>query len=204
MNKEQIVEKLKHNPIAEGKKEPVSNSDGDNYKDLMSYKAILDNVRFGAHTKRVFQVEGIELELRLLTWEESNNIKKEVIAEAKKDGIFDDFNLTFLEVTKTVAKALTPSPYKTKGSDILNEHDVRQFSQVVLEGLYRDYIEFHKMAIRRPAEMTDDEITHYVNVIKKKPEAAKELDWPKLLTVILYLVNYSKNLEEMLKPDLSN
>lgn len=195
------INKIKNNPIAEGKKEPVSNSSGTKHKDLMRYNALLDNITIGAHTTCDINYAGVDWKFRLLTAEEYVNIRIDINKSCRDNELFDDFFVNYNAMIKILSKALTPSPFKTEGKAIFSEDDLKLINYDVLEELYIQYLDFSNMATRKPAEFTAEEVEAFVNIAKKKPEALREFDRRKLLVTTNWFINYSKNLEQMLKSD---
>src|SRR6516225_10946846 len=111
MDKQAVVDKLKDikkKPINPQKADLKENSNGTNYKGLMRYNAILDNILIGAHTQKTVELNGVEWTIRILTAKEHNNIRKEIMRQAKADECFEDFNLSYLEMTKIIAACLSP------------------------------------------------------------------------------------------------
>jgi hypothetical protein len=207
MNKQEVldtIKNIKNVPIEPQKKDLHSNSSGTNHKALMRYNAMLDNITIGAHTQKMFTLNGIEWTFRLLTGHEQNSIRKEVMALAKKDECFEDFNLKYLEMIKIVTKALSPSPFKTDGKEIWSEEDVGMLPYAMLEEMFNEYIEFDLLAMTKPSDLPIDEVEALIEIIKKKPEALKEFERKKLLATSLYLLNYCNHLEKITKSVTSN
>lgn len=204
MNKAEIIETLKNKPIAPQKKDPVANSSGTNHRALMRYNAMLDNIAIGAHSQKTVNLNGIDWSLRLLTSKEQNDIRKDVLKAARKDDCFEDFNLAFLEATKIVTRALSPSPFKIEGKEIWAEEDLGCLPTGMLEELYREYIDFDLISTQKPSELSLEDIEAMISVIKKKPEELKGLERRKLLAINTYLLNYCKKLEKIIKPDMNN
>lgn len=210
MNKDEIIKKvneIKNISIADQKKDVFNNADHDGkaHKALLQYNALLDNVTFGAHSNKTFHYLGVDWTIRLLTGEEQNDIKKDVIATAKKDDCFEDFNLNYLTVVKFVTRALSPSPFKTEESKtIWSEADVKGICYGIAEEIYKEYIDFDLISTRKAEEFTQAEIEEMIEFIRKKPDLLRDLERPKYYAVIKYLMNYSKHLESLLKPDTNN
>jgi hypothetical protein len=205
--KEETIEALKsikNKPIGELKKNPVANSSGTKFKALMQYNAMLDNISLGAHTVTEINYAGIDWSFRLLTAAEWIEIQLEVIASQKKKEIFDDFYHDYLIIRKVLNKASSPNPYKTEGKEIFSEEDLDMIPYDVLEELYLRYIDFIQLACRRVEEFSEDEVQDLIDVVKKKPEILRKYDRSRLLIVSKYLINYSQNLEKIVKSDLTN
>jgi hypothetical protein len=203
MNKQEVldtIKNIKNTPIAPQKKDLHSNSNGTNHKALMRYNAMLDNITIGAHSRKTFSLNGIEWDFRLLTASEQNAIRKEVILMAKKDDCFEDFNLQYLEMVKIVTKALSPSPFK----EVWSEEDVGMIPYAMLEELFKEYIDFDSLAMTKPSDLPIDEVEALIEIIKKKPEALRELERKKLLATNIYLLNYCKQLEKITKSATSS
>lgn len=204
MDKQKIIDaanNIKNEPIADLKKNLVENSSGTNYKGLMQYNAMLDNITIGAHTTTAIEFAGIEWRLRLLTADELVNIKKEVNKIAKDEDWWDEVNLHYNTMVKVLAKALSPSPFKTEGNAVLSEADLKLINYDVLENIYRQYIHFNDIATQKPTEMSPEEIEDTFEIVKKKPIQLKDLDWKRLLIMASYGMTCLRNQEKMRKDD---
>ncbi len=202
--KDEIIKALneiKNNPLNELKKDPVANSNGTNHKALMQYNAMLDNIAIGAHTNTTVHLYGRDWTLRLLNYDEYVTIRKEVIQEMKEDELFDDWYSRSLTLLKFLTRALTPSPFKLDGPDVLTENDLRQVNHGVLEEVYEEYFHFIHMATKKADQFTEEEIQALISIVKKKPEGLKALGRAQLLIVSEYFRNYSLNLETIVKPE---
>lgn len=207
MDKQKIIDaanNIKNEPLADLKKNVVENSSGTNYKGLMQYNAMLDNITIGAHTTTTIEFAGIEWRLRLLTASELVTIKKEVNQVAKDEDWWDEINLHYNTMIKILSKALSPSPFKTEGKAILSEEDLKLINYDVLENLYRQYIHFNDIATQKPTEMSQEEIEEAFEIVKKKPVQLKDLDWRRLLIMASYGMTCLRNQEKMQKEDSSN
>lgn len=207
MDKKTIIDSLnaiKNVPIAPQKKDLVENSSGTSHRALMQYNAILDNITIGAHTTTVISYAGIDFTFRLLTAEEYINIRIAINKECKTNELFDDFFISYHAMIKVLSKANTPSPFKTEGKAMFTEDDLKLFNFDVLEAIYIQYLDFVQLATQKPVDFTNEEVEAMVTIARKKSEALREFERPKLLTTALYLLNYSKHLETMLKTDTVN
>ncbi len=207
MDKTKVIETLneiKNTPIAPQKSKLTDNSDNDKYHELMTYNAMLDNITIGAHTNTTINYQGIDWTLRILTFEESVNIRKEIYNECKNDQIWEKWYADSLEIRKVIALALTPSPFKIKDKAMFTEKDLLKIPYDVLEGLYTRYMHFVHMALQKPEDMTQEQIDACINIAKKKPEALREFDRPTLLRTAIWFLNYSQQLEKMLNSDIVN
>lgn len=201
MNKQKIIDtinNIKNEPIAELKKNLVGNSSGTNFKGLMEYNAMLDNITIGIHTTTTIEFAGHEWKFRLLSAKELMTIKKEVIDIAKKEDWFDDINIHYHEMIKILTKALSPSPFKTDGKSIWNETDLEFINYDVLENLFKQYIHFNDIATRKPTEMPEDEINSMLEIVKKKQIPLTALDRKQLLIVANYYMHLSQTQAKML------
>ncbi len=196
------INEIKNIPIAPLKDKLTDNSDNNKFMDLMQYNVMLDNITIGIHTKTTIKYAGIEWNLRLLSAEEYINIRKSIIEQCKKEDLFDDWYSYYLAIIKFLEKALTSSPFKTDG--MFNEVDLKTIHFDVLEEIYKQYLHFVNIATKKPDEMTDAEVEAFINIAKKKPEVLREYERPKLLTTALWFLNYSQQLEKMLKLDTNN
>ena len=207
MDKQKVIDAVNNIcnvPIADLKKDLVENSSGTNFKALAQYNAMLDNITIGAQTTTTINYAGIDWTLRLLTAEEYVKIRIEMNNECKKHECFDDFFTHYNGMTKILAKALTPSPFKTEGKALFTEADLRLMNYDVLDALYIQYIEFTQLATQKPTEFTAEEVDAMVTIAKKKPELLREYARPKLLQTALWFLNSSLQLEKMLKLDTNN
>lgn len=209
-NKQDIIDKVNNivnAPIAELKKSNLmENADPTKFDALMQYNAMLDHITIGAHTSTTINYAGIDWKLRLLTSEEDIQIKLDIAKELESKKVFEDFYSNYLIVLKVIAKALTPSPFKSDGAGTvgLSEKDLAMVHWDVLEQVYIKYIDFVAMATKKVASFSPEEIELLINVVKKKPASLQDLDRMRLLAVAQYLRNYSEKLEAMLKIDSSN
>lgn len=206
-SKSEIIEDLKNIknvPIAPQKDKPLENSSGMKYKALAQYNALLDNITLGAHTTTTLEFAGVDWVLRLLTSEEYINMKLEIIDAMRERNIFDDFYSLYLTIIKTLAKALSPSPFKTEGKEIFNENDLKNIPYDVLEELYKRYVDFCQLATKKVEEFSEEQIQQLIEIVKKKPEASTDFDRSALLIVIRYFRDYSVSLEKMLKSEQIN
>lgn len=202
MNKEEIIKTvnaIKNTPIAPQKEKLTENSSGKKYKNLARYNAMLDNITFGMHTNTTIKLYGVEWKLRLLSYQEVIDIKISANQEAKLHEIFDDFFLNYHIMIKTVAKALTPSPFKTEGTAIFSEDDLRLINDNIILDIFKEYCHFADMATSRPTELTNEDVENIYNIVKKKPEILKELERSKLLAVTYYTLNYLSQTQKMLE-----
>ncbi len=195
------LNEIKNAPIHKLKDDVVENSSGTNYIALAQYNAILDNITIGAHTNTTIIFADIEWKLRLLTSHEYIEIKKDVINQAKKDDLFDDWYTYYLLFHKILAKALTPSPFKLEGKAIFSEEDLKLINYDILEEVYKKYLHFVSLTTKKVEEFTEEEIQALINVVKKNPEILMDLDRGRLLTMSKYFLNYSLNLEKIIKPE---
>lgn len=201
MNKQEIIDsinKITNEPISSLKKDVYNNTNGDNFKSLLNYNAMLDNITIGAHTTTTIEFAGIEWKLRLLTAEEIINIKKEVLKLAKSEDWYDDVNIHYLTMIKVLSKALSPSPFKTEGKAIFSENDLKLINYDVLENIYRQYIHFNDMATRKPTNMSDEQIQDLLELVKKKHIPLMDLDRKQLLIIANYYMNLSQTQAQML------
>ena len=191
-------------PLNDLKKDPVGNASGTNHKALMQYNAMLDNITIGAGTSTKIELAGYEWQLRLLTADEYVNMRLDTIQVAKEKECFDEWYLYYLEAIKTLAIALTPSPFKTEGKTIFTEEDLKMVNLDILLELYKRYIYFVQMATKTAEEFTEEEAQALIEIVKKKPEVLNELNRKQSLLLNRYLLNYSQNLEKMLKSESIN
>lgn len=201
MNKQDIIDsinKITNEPISSLKKDVYNNTNGDNFKSLLNYNAMLDNITIGAHTTTTIEFAGIEWKLRLLTAEEIINIKKEVLKLAKSEDWYDDVNIHYLTMIKVLSKALSPSPFKIEGKAIFSENDLKLINYDVLENIYRQYIHFNDMATRKPTDMSDEQIQDLLELVKKKHIPLMDLDRKQLLIIANYYMNLSQTQAQML------
>lgn len=198
------LNEIQNTPIADLKKDLVGNSSGTNHKGLMQYNALLDNITIGAHTNKTINYAGLDFKLRLLTAEEYIGIRMEVDKLCKEKDMFVDYYIIYNLMIKILAKALTPSPFKTEGEAILSEEDLRQINYDVLEEIYAQYLDFVGMATRKPVDYSPEEVEALYEIVKKNIPLLRELERPKLLAVTAYSINYSAALEKIAKSDSSN
>ncbi len=199
MSKQEIIEKLKNNSLASQKKDPVSNSSGTKHRALMRYNAMLDNIAIGAHSQTTISIANIDWVFRLLTSSEQNEIRKDVLKQAKKDDCFEDFNIQYWTFVKIVTKSLSPSPFKTEGKEIWTEEDITNLPHGLLETLYISYIDFDALSTQKPTDLPIDEVEAIVEVVKKKPEELSGLGRWKLLATARFLLDSCNRLESIVK-----
>jgi hypothetical protein len=207
MDKQEIisaVNKIKKEPLAPLKKDVLENSSGTNHKALMQYNAMLDHITIGAGTSTIIEYAGIEFKLRLLTAEEFMDIYKSNIKKMEEEKLFDEIYREYLTVVKTLAVALTPSPFKTEGKAIFNEDDLKLMNYDVLYELGKKYQHFVDLATQKPDHMPNDEITALIELVKKKQTPLTVLNRKQLLTIANYYMNYSQHLEKTVEGALSN
>jgi hypothetical protein len=203
-SKSEVIEDLKqikNVPIAPLKDKPLENSSGDKYVALTQYNAMLDNITLGAHTTTTVEFAGIEWKMRLITSEEYADIRIASTALMKEKQLFDDWYSNYLLILKTLAKALSPTPFKTEGKAIFSEEDLKQIPFEVIEELYKRYMHFRELATKKVEDFTEEEIQLLIETVKKKPEALTEFGRSPLLIVSRYFLDYSARLEKMLKPE---
>lgn len=197
--KQEIIDKLKNNPLATQKKDPSANSSGIKHRALMRYNVMLDNIAIGAHTQTTVNIAGIDWTLRLLTSGEQNEIRKEVLKQAKKDDCFEDFNILFWTYVKIITRSLSPSPFKTDGKEIWTEEDMTNLPDGLLETLYLTYIDFDALATQKPTDLPIEEVEAIIEVVKKKPEELNGLGRWRLLATAKFLQASCNRLESIVK-----
>ncbi len=203
-NKQEIVDALnniKNDNFTRLKKNVKDNCDEKNREALLQYSAILDNVTIGAHTKTPINYAGLDLNFRLLTAEEQIAIEKSIIEIQRTEGLFEQFYADYLRIVKILTKALTPSPFKEDGEEILQERDIKLLTLDVLEELYKRYMHFVSLAHKKVQDFTDEEIEDLVELVKKNPEVLISLDRSRLLIVSKYFLTYCVNLEKITKTE---
>ena len=197
----EAVNNIKNIKIADLKNSPVKNSSGTNHRALLQYNAMLDNITLGAHTTTTIDFAGLDWTFRLLTAQEYIDIRLSVIEGAKKEQVFDDFYTWYLTILKTLTKALSPSPFKSEGTTVFSEDDLKMVNFDILEELYRRYIDFIQQATKIYPEFTNEEIEELIAVVKKKPEVLTAYDRSRLLITSQYLLNYCVNLEKITRDE---
>lgn len=209
MNASEIIKKVNEiysEPIQDKKKELVKNSDStDSAIALKQYNAILDNITIGAHTKTTINYAGHNWVFRLLTAEEFVTINNEIIKMQSDESNWDEIYKNYLAMTKYLSRALTPSPYKTHNDvNILTEKDLKLLPYDLLKDLYIMYMDFVEMATVKPTDISEDELSTLLQVIKKNSGLLKELERPKLLKIANYLLNFLQLQEMTQKEDGNN
>ena len=210
--KDEIIKQVTESysdPIAPKKKDTFNNADAGKHKELMQYNAILDHIRIGAHTKTTISRYGRDWVFRLLSADEQDKMQMDVQKQAKFDECFEDVHLNYLLFRKTLALALSPSPFKTtgkddKGDEILTEDDMKHLPMTVLESLFKEYMHFVHMALVEVENLTEEEAVTLIETIKKKPEVLKELNRLQSLTALHYYRNCVQLLEETKKSEPTN
>lgn len=198
-NKAALIEGLKTNnqKFADLKKDPLKNSSGESFNALMTYNAMLDNIRLGAHTFTTFDYADIEWKLRLLTSQEYIDLRLDIMKTMEEKKCFEEWYSYFLLIVKTLSIALTPSPFKKEGSTIFSEKDLLDIPYDVLDEIYRKYIFFVEMSTRDVKTFTEEEVAGLLEVIRKKLVPLKDLERSKLLAVTNYLWNSYERLEKI-------
>lgn len=211
-SKEDIIKQVNEKysePIAPKKKDTFKNADAGKHKALMQYKAMLDHIALGAHTKITITKYGRDWNFRLITADEQDKLGMDVQKQAKLDECFEDVHLSYLLFRKTLALALSPTPFKTEGKDdngddILGEDDLKYLPMTALESLFKEYINFVDMALVEAENLSEEEAVSLIELIKKKPRVLKELNRTQLLTALHYYRNCLQILEETAKLEQTN
>lgn len=209
MNKNEIIKKVNEiysDPIGNKKKELVKNSDSTkNAVALSQYNAMLDNITIGCHTKTIIRYADIDWEFRLLSSEEFIKVHNEINKIQSNENNWDEVYRNYLAMTKYLSLALSPNPYNTADAvSILSEKDLGLMPFDLLKDLYIMYIDFVEMATKKPTEITEEELSTLLQIIKKNSEVLKELERPKLLKITSYLLNFLQLQEMMPKEDGNN
>lgn len=190
---------LKNNP-----KENSTEDDLKSYNALKHYNIMLDHITIGAHTTMTVNYVGRDWTFRLLTAGENLQIHCDCIKRAEELKVFDDYVLAILSRVKIIQLALTPSPFKTSGVDILTEEHIMHLAECIVEPLYHEYTNFVGMATAKPQEMSNEDIEDIIAIVKKKQQPLTDLSYWKLWKVVLYQQKYSESLEKIVKSDTTN
>jgi hypothetical protein len=209
-----VINEKTREPINELKKEIVGNSDGHNYLELNAYNALLDNISFGCHTKHEVEYMGHVWKMRPLSAEELVKVELETQKLQKENDAWSDFYRSYLIFTKTLALALSPSPFKIgkdangqdlKDSDVLTENDLKKLPFELLSELYKQYLHFINTASNKDViDYTDEELHLLLDTVKKNSIPLTALERRNLLIIADYGMSCSRQLERMLTDDLSN
>jgi len=197
------VIEFKNERFAELRNDPLKHATEGKEDALIQYNPMLDNIRIGAFTSSTFDFEGISWKLRLLSSEEHADLRLEVLKIMTENNCFEKWYVDYLVAIKFLARAATPSPYKTDEAPF-KEKDLKQLSMSTLIQLYLYYVSFEAIATKSPDALTKQETEDLILLLKKKSLRLEDLERSSLLTAAKYYSSLCEHLEKTLSEGSSN
>jgi hypothetical protein len=191
------------NVISDIKEKPIENTDLDKTFQAMKLNKILDFVQYGVGTYTNIEINGIELELRILSAQENFDIESEVIKFCDENNIRDDIRISLRKMLVTLYKANTKSPVKEKSKETLTLEDLGWLPLGMLNDLFEIYANWVKECTIRPTQMSEDERINIEKAVKKKPELLNTLDLLSLRQIARSLAISCRSLEEKMQSVLN-
>ncbi len=168
------------------------------------FKDILDHITYGYKTVKEITYMGCTFELRILTAREETEVERQIDkmrVDDSKTGIAQNELVYSIEkMIRILCTALTP--YGEESKFTLKE--MGSLPTSFIYELYKLYINWVESVLTEPSTLSEEEIGNLLSIVRKKPQAARDLDYVQSLNLVRYLTNYCSSLEERINLGLDN